>query len=191
MEEVWKDINNYEGLYQISSYGKVRSLDRGNRKGRVLKLNPTKGYLGVFLSKYGNSNKFQVHRLVCQMFLENPENKCCVNHKDGDKSNNNVLNLEWVTHSENIKHAFDNGLNKYTPELKEIRAKARRGKKLNKETVNKIIESNSKPILCIEDNLIFNNLKEVSEYYNISKTTFHRKFHKGEKIKDKTFKYNE
>lgn len=116
--EVWKDVINYEGFYQVSNFGNVRSLDRiikyidgrsRNEKGKVL--NPYKGtkkYLYIDLK----GKSVSIQRLVAIHFLENPENKPTVNHIDGNKSNNHVDNLEWNTFSENNYHAWQTGLRK-------------------------------------------------------------------------------
>lgn len=120
MEEIWKDIKGYEGLYQISNLGRVKSLKRivenNNRKyftkERILKPIQIGSYYGVQLSVHGKSKKFYLHRLVCSTFIENIENKKCVNHKDGNKHNNKLENLEWCTHSENNHHSFNTNLNK-------------------------------------------------------------------------------
>ena len=90
MREIWKDIKDYEGLYQVSNWGRVKSLNyRHTGKEMVLQLNKTKyGYLLVCLYKDGKSRWFSVHRLVASTFLENPDNLPCVNHKDEDKTNN-------------------------------------------------------------------------------------------------------
>ena len=103
MKEVWKDIQGYEGLYQISSLGNVKSLNY-NRTGKecILKYGiNTNGYLIVVLSKNGKGKTFAIHRLVAQAFIENPENLPCVNHKDENKTNNCVNNLEWCSYEYN------------------------------------------------------------------------------------------
>lgn len=110
MEE-WRDIEGFEGIYQVSNQGRVKSLDRidaRNRriKGRVLmpKYGATGNYLQVCLCKGGVHHYFAIHRLVAQTFIPNPENKPTVNHIDENNQNNNVSNLEWATYMENAHH---------------------------------------------------------------------------------------
>lgn len=91
MEEIWKDIEGYEGLYKISSKGRVLSLKRNI----VMKPKINKGYFRVDLSKMGIQRTFSIHRLVAEAFIPNPDNLPQVNHKDEDPSNNCVENLEW------------------------------------------------------------------------------------------------
>lgn len=116
MSELWKDINGYEGLYQISNKGKIRKLRFINNicnKEKIFELTPqiiNSGYQKVMLYKNGEYKNALVHRLVAEAFVENPDNKKIVNHKDGDKTNNYADNLEWVTHGENMTHAYKNGL---------------------------------------------------------------------------------
>jgi hypothetical protein len=109
--EIWRDISGYENLYQESNFGRSR---RCYKNGKIKILKPwinRQGYLIVDLCKNGKSKHFHVHRLVAQTFIPNPENKPEPNHEDGNKFNNHVSNLKWVTKSENIQHAMDNGLN--------------------------------------------------------------------------------
>lgn len=121
IEQIWKDIPNYEGRYQISNDGKVRSLERKvylesrgiyrTVKGIILKGSPdTLGYPTVALWKDNKLDLRRIHRLVAEMYIPNPDNKPQVNHIDGDKTNNSYTNLEWVTMSENIKHAYKTNL---------------------------------------------------------------------------------
>ena len=106
IEEIWKPIEGYEGLYEVSNLGRVRSLDRFYyrlHKGKVL--SPTKdryGYLTVTLNCNGKSKTIKIHRLVAQAFLPNPDNLPQVNHKDEVKSNNCVDNLEWCSAKYNV-----------------------------------------------------------------------------------------
>ena len=122
--EIWKDICGFEGFYQVSNKGNVRSLphtvtqkSKGggthtqSKPGRLLKQNlNTKGYMRVLLHANGVRKHPLVHRLVAEAFLPNPENKPQVNHKDGVKTNNEASNLEWVDNSYNQKHARTLGL---------------------------------------------------------------------------------
>lgn len=112
LKEIWKDIEGFEGLYQVSNLGRVRSFHnwRGT-KNRILKQNTDRGgYLWVRLSKNKKSYFKLIHRLVANTFIPNPENKKTVNHKNGDKLDNRTKNLEWLTQSENNFHAYENGL---------------------------------------------------------------------------------
>ena len=97
IKEYWKDKKDYEGHYQVSNFGRVKSIKFG--KERILKLRTDKktGYLHVVLCKDGKTKAFTVHRLVAEAFLPNPHNYPCVNHKDENKQNNNVSNLEWCS----------------------------------------------------------------------------------------------
>lgn len=123
--EIWRDINGYIGFYQVSSFGNVRSLDRYITKtnvhgceysilikSKILKQKKAKnGYLSVMLyDKNHNRKTILVHRLVASAFISNDMDCPQINHIDGDKTNNNVENLEWCTASYNSKHAFQNGL---------------------------------------------------------------------------------
>lgn len=111
-DEIWADITGYEGEYQISSYGRVKSFYLG--KEHILKPEQNgHGYLSVRLSKNGSHKHFYIHIMVARAFIPNPENKPEVNHRDGIKFNCHVSNLEWATHSENGKHAFQNGLRRH------------------------------------------------------------------------------
>ena len=123
----WRDIPDYVGHYQVSDSGEVRSLPRAvtdsnqwgaytrNVRGRVLKqqmvVSPSGvRYAKVSLSIDGEVHQWLVHRLVAVAFLPNPEGKLEVNHKDGDPLHNDVANLEWSTHKENLHHAISTGL---------------------------------------------------------------------------------
>ena len=120
MAEEWKDITGYEGMYQISNLGNVRSLVRdrcngGVLKEKILRNRPSKSrtgavYYQVALFKNGKRKNFSVHRLVANEFIPNTENKPFINHIDGNPSNNHVSNLEWCTPKENTIHAWEMGL---------------------------------------------------------------------------------
>lgn len=114
--EIWKPVVGYEGLYEVSNTGKVRSLERINTVGRrgigreLRQYLLPQGYLDVSLSSRGKISHKRVHRLVADAFCENPDSKDEVNHKDGNKQNNTASNLEWCTKSENMIHAYQKGL---------------------------------------------------------------------------------
>lgn len=118
--ENWLDIPNYEGYYKVSDCGRIKSLDRIiNCKNGQTQRKPgifpnfeidKDGYYKLTLHKDGVQKKDFVHRWVAQTFLNNEKSKPVVNHKDGNKQNNHLKNLEWATFSENTKHAFDLGL---------------------------------------------------------------------------------
>ena len=110
--EEWRWVVGLEGKYKVSNLGRVRSYIKG---GRIKSPNKTKcGYLVVNLFYDCGLHGKLVHRLVAEAFIPNPENKRTVNHKNGNKEDNRVENLEWMTTSENVKHAFETGLKKNT-----------------------------------------------------------------------------
>lgn len=162
MTEIWKDIKGFEGIYRISSLGKVESLDRLMRnasgglskfRGKILKSQHTKdGYLCVRLKKNFKIN-FTIHRLAALAFIPNPENKDTVNHKNGIKTDNRVENLEWATRSENQHHAFSTGL---------------RSHKGQKSPTSILTESQA-----IEIKYGYKDLKQyqIAKIYNINKNT--------------------
>ena len=125
MDEIWRDIKGFEGYYQVSNLGRIRGTDRivGHRQGKTrlwrgnIKIPTTTqtGYLKVRLFKNGKSVTREVQRFVAEAFIDNPMNKGQVNHIDGNKKNNRVDNLEWVTPRENVMHSFyvlEHGLQK-------------------------------------------------------------------------------
>lgn len=148
-EEIWKDVNGFEGFYQVSNFGRVRSLDRIEevyrsdiglvirpRKGRILKQKTNKyGYAVVHLRNKELEKHASVHRLVASEFLDNPENKPSVNHIDADKLNNCLWNLEWSTHTEQMQHAVQNN-------LLEIRGAPKYSKAYKKEMYEYFLETN-------------------------------------------------
>ena len=106
--EIWRDIAGYDG-YQVSNCGRVKSFKSGESK--ILKPSVVHhGYRRVTLRSAGAIKSFAVHRLVAEEFIPNPDGKSEINHRDGDKSNNHVSNLEWCTRAENMRHAADTGL---------------------------------------------------------------------------------
>ena len=156
--EQWKDIEGYEGLYQVSNLGNVRSLKfSGGNKVKLLKQNTTKeGYKRVGLCKNGKRKDYRIHRLVAMTFIPNPDNLPIINHKDEDKTNNNVKNLEWCTYEYNNNYGTRN---------------ERAGKNISKSIRGKKGKdaSASKPILMYdkEGNFIrrFDCTRDTNEYF--------------------------
>ena len=126
MEEIWKDISGYEGLYQVSNYGNIKSLPK--KKGYSIAKNPIiikpfincNGYLLATLCKNNNQKHFQVHRLVAEAFIQNIENKPQVDHINRVRSDNRVENLRWVTVSENGNNTCFNRSVEYKGEIKTV-----------------------------------------------------------------------
>ena len=110
--EIWKDIKGFEGLYKVSEKGSIYSIPRPGTKGGILKYKYDGDYYRVSLYKDGVGKQFLVHRILMETFVPNPLKKPQVNHIDGDKTNNDLNNLEWVTKSENQLHAYATGLQK-------------------------------------------------------------------------------
>lgn len=106
-KEIWKDIPGYEGRYQVSNFGRVKSLNYdGSRKIKIMTPYDVHGYKRVRVFKDKQAISIGVHRLVAKTFIPNPKNKSQVNHIDGDKGNNRLENLEWTDRSENLIHAY-------------------------------------------------------------------------------------
>ena len=150
---MWKQIPDTN--YSVSDKGDIR-----NERFRSIKIKneDRNGYEKVCLYKNGERTTKRVHRLVAEAFIDNPENKPCVNHIDGNKKNNNVNNLEWVTYSENMQHAVREGL------AKPHSVGGMRGKKNP--------NGGRKPhaIQCTNTGEIFDSVKEACKYFNISDT---------------------
>lgn len=126
MQEIWKDIKGFEGRYQVSNYGRVKSLARIVKRGqngyRNIKetiLSPRtdtkRGYQTISIRIHSKRYNLSLHRLVAETFIPNPNNYPVINHIDGNPSNNNVNNLEWCTQSYNVKYSYTNGNAKPTP----------------------------------------------------------------------------
>lgn len=124
MIEIWKDIPEWEGIYQVSNFGRLKSFKK-HPDGLLLKQTNKNGdYFSVVLSKNNRIKSTRTHRLVAENFIPNPENKPQVNHIDMNKQNNHVENLEWCTSSENTTHAYTNkpsmcvGMNYYNQNIR-------------------------------------------------------------------------
>lgn len=167
--EIWKDISGYLGVYQVSSFGNVRSLERYRKykntnylytiPAKELKQKLTRtGYKTVHL-RTNNESWPSVHRLVALAFISNPSSKNTVNHKDGNKLNNNISNLEWATESEQMIHAIKNNLYKPPSLLQYVECGTDHYNcKLKEENIKEIKELRLKG----------NTYKSISDIYNIS-----------------------
>ena len=129
MKEVWRDIEGYEGLYQVSNLGRVKSFaKKGNWKEKILIQSKTRdGYNIVGLYKNSKNTTVRVHRVVAKAFIPNPNSFLEVNHKDGNKNNNAVDNLEWCTCEENMKHSWNIGLRRTKDILSNLHEYANKG----------------------------------------------------------------
>ena len=126
-QEIWKPINDYEGYYEASNKGHIRSVERlvncknGKRLSPATILKPSLGQWGyeqVTLRKEGSKKTVRVNRIIARTFIPNPNNLPQVNHIDGNKTNNNVENLEWCDASHNMKHCFNNHMSDWTTKIK-------------------------------------------------------------------------
>ena len=164
MKEEWRQIQGYEGLYEVSNLGRVKSLERYDKIGRLIKektLNPRKhkkGYLYVGLSKDGIQKKYSIHRLVAIAFIPNPNNLPQVNHKDENKENNCLDNLEWCTNEYNCNYG-NHGKNI---------SKSLLGGTLSEQTRQRMSEARSIKIvqLSLDGKLvkIWNSLRETDKF---------------------------
>ena len=181
MNEEWRDIEGYEGLYQVSNLGRVKSFNYRGHKGciGILKGTPDKdGYLRVVLFKNGRKD-YRVHQLVAKMFIPNPENLQVINHKDENKQNNTAENLEWCTVAYN--NSYGDRLKKVS-EANKISLKGNKnhlGHKHTEEAKNKVSIRNkgklangknpkAKKVICLTTNEIFTCIKLAAEAYKIT-----------------------
>lgn len=193
--EVWKDIEGYEGKYKVSSLGKVKSLERytsdtigRKRKIKEKFLEPTKniyGYYRVVLSKHGKQKGYRVHRLVAKMFIENPQNLPQVNHINGKKTDNRVENLEWITNRDNVIHAYKNGLKKVIRIPKKELEELYEVKKMPIKKISKIEKVSQGTIrkLLIEYGIKVRSRSEAQMKFDIKKE-FLRELLKNKTVKE-------
>lgn len=185
MKEIWKDIPGFEGYYSISNKGRVLSIRTGKMKKPSTYNN--KSYPTVSLWVNGIPTRKSIHRLVAELFIPNPENKTQVNHIDGDKTNYSINNLEWVTPSENMTHAFKNNLVDF--QVGEQCSWA----KLTENDVLKIFELKNNGMSNLEISKRFNiSNSQVSNIFlnkrwkqlETPEVKLETKYTKGQKIKD-------
>ena len=187
MQEIWKDIDEYIGYYQVSNLGRVKSLDRITSEGRFRKgkiLKPTicaNGYYVVELCKNGSGKQYRVNILVAKAFIVNddPINKTQVGHKDETKTNNRVDNLEWVTPKENCnmplrKQRISNSLTgkQLSDEHKSNLSKSHSGYQPTEETKVKcreVMRDRFIPVIC--DGIAFDCIEDCAKHYNVNSST--------------------
>lgn len=167
--EIWKSIKGYEGIYEVSNYGRIKSLSRITSNNRRLKekiINGgyyPNGYKLVCLRKNGINKNHLIHRLVAEAFILNPNNYSVVNHLDGNKKNNHVSNLEWCTQSDNLKHAIEIG-------MIDSQCKIRREVTISKNNTT----------------IVFESMKGCASFFGFEKGWLHNRMRKH----GNPFKYN-
>ena len=180
MQEIWKDIPNYEGIYQVSNLGNVKSLDKivnsaiknnskVKRTGKILKQHNKNGYMQVTLIHNNKRKYYNVHRLVALTFIPNPENKPQVNHKDENKLNNCVDNLEWCTAKYNCNYG-------------------KRNSKIYNSTSFKRVKIE---LYDLQGNFIasFKSMIEASKFYGCNISTIYKYCNNSLKSKDYIWRY--
>ena len=171
MAEIWKDIHEYEGLYQVSNTGKVKSVShytRNNRNGglrmtvgKILsQYKMPNGYRQVQLSKNEIREKKYVHRLVAENFIQNVNNLSDVNHIDGNKDNNSISNLEWCSHKDNQKHMIENHMTK-----------------------------KATPVICKETGKMYHSMSEAEKDTGICRKTIKKLCASGETFKGLSWRF--
>ena len=195
---IWQTIPGFEGLYEINTQGDIRSIEREftyydprwgryntrHIKSKFMRIYDNCGYRFICLRKEGEYYQEYIHRLVALTFIPNPENKPQVNHIDGNKSNNSVDNLEWVTGSKNIRHMYDilgfQGSMKGKHLSEEHKAKLSRSLKGRKhinhrydiDVLSKQLRArNCSPVRCLNDNKLYRSANHASNYYHCDTST--------------------
>lgn len=145
LNEIWKPVVGFEGLYEVSNLGNVKGVKRQGSSGGILSPAVRKdGYLHVNLRKNGNAGMFLVHRLVAEAFIPNREFKEQVNHIDGKRSNNLAENLEWTTRSENCLHAHD------------------------------VLEKNTRRVVCVETGIVYPSIRNAARCVGVEDSDISR-----------------
>lgn len=167
MVEIWRDIAGYEGLYQVSNEGRVRSLTRlittkrgvvKRKKGALMKQCLSSGYPRVALWIENIKTDIRVHALVAGAFIPNPENKACVNHINAVKTDNRVKNLEWATIKENNNHAYKMGLHGDMHKRCKKSANTRKEKGLY----------DMRQVLNVETGIYYDSIKDARDAHGLS-----------------------
>ena len=172
MEEIWKDVIGYEGLYQVSNLGRIKSLNyRAKGISKIMKFSLLEGYPSLSLTNNGKYKTYKIHRLVANAFIINLNNKPQVNHKNGNRADNNVNNLEWVTNKENCIHGYK-VLNR----------------QVSLETRIKISNSRIKKVIDTKTNQIFNSTIDACHYTGMTFSKLRKRLN-GQTKNNTTLKY--
>ena len=170
-KEIWRDVVGYEGKYEISNMGRIRSLNYAHQKGKIQILKPymDKGYLRIKLG--ANGKKKAIHKFVAEAFIPNVENKPEIDHINTVTTDNRVCNLRWVTKSENQNN----------PLTLKHKSEAIKGRPLPKEQVMKMRETNpfKMEVICIETNIIYESASEAARQTGIPQGNISRACRKG------------
>lgn len=153
MQEEWRDIAGFEGKYQVSNFGRVRSLPWPGHHNKIAILKTFQQNSGYLVVTLNGGKKKLAHRLVAEAFLENPDKKPYVNHKDGDKTNNNLSNLEWVTPKENYKHGVS--------------------------VLGRKPWRNPRKVRCLEDGQIYHSVKDAARAVGVKPITVYTQINSG------------
>jgi hypothetical protein len=200
MEEIWKDIPEYEGMYQISNLGNVKSQHynhmSGQKPGKLLKVTLMKnGYVSLGLRMCDTNKTHLLHRLIAEAFIPNPDNKPNINHINAIRNDNCIENLEWCTQSENILHAFKMGTKVPTGPKKGTKP-WNTNKKLSKEHIDKLSKAKlGKPslkkrkVIDLSTGIIYVGIQEAADalgikYSNLCSKLYNNKNEKNLKFYD-------
>lgn len=169
MQEIWKDIKDYEGLYQISNFGRVK-----NKRGHILKPKYQFGYCFVNLISSDKKRKRKpIHRLVATAFIPNPNNKPCVDHIDTVRDNNIVSNLRWCTYKENMNNVITK--ERVQKSVIEVMAKPKNRLKISDSLKGKSKKNyrtmSHKKVICIETKIIYKSIEEAALAVNKKKSS--------------------
>ena len=168
-EEIWKDVPNYVGYYQVSNLGRVKSISFKD-KNLIRKTTITNGYHRVSFTVKRKVKSLYVHRLIGESFIPNPDNKPCINHKNGIKTDNSISNLEWVTHQENAIHKINVLGYVASAEARIKLSISQKGRIISLSHRDKISKNSTsvKKVQCINTGKIWNSIKLCAEDLNIN-----------------------
>lgn len=181
MEEIWKEITGFEGLYSVSNLGNIKSHSRkaniSNGKFRIMKeriLKPQitfNGYHAIVLNNGDKHKMFKIHTLVATHFIDNKFNLKEINHIDGNKLNNHINNIEWCSRSQNVKHSYDSGLRVFNQKMR-----------------NALLNANCRKVFCTKTRIIYDSVKDAAKTINVHPSTLSGKLNKKRR-NNTTFKY--